>query len=110
VACKQAYCLETAFRVADTCTIFAPKVFLLKGSGPMIFYLILDVMNGFWQLGDAHAENAITLLSTKVVQFNRPAGTANFLVTPGTSCLATMMLSRWDRIAPLGRRIIPNSP
>jgi len=42
-------------------------VFLLKSSGPMVFDLILDVMNGFWQLGDAHTESAITLLPTKVV-------------------------------------------
>src|SRR5580698_3513519 len=30
--------------------------------------------------------------------FNRPAGTGNFLVTPGTSCLATIMLSLRDEI------------
>jgi len=65
-------------------------VFLLKSSGPMVFDLILDVMNGFWQLGDAHTESAITLLPTKVVQLskslmnpgpdrvNRPAGTGLF--------------------------------
>ena len=34
----------------------------------MVFDLILDVMNGFWQLGDAHAESAITLLPTKVLR------------------------------------------
>jgi hypothetical protein len=38
----------------------------LKSSGSMVFDLILDVMNGFWQLGGAHAESAITLLPTKV--------------------------------------------
>jgi len=65
-------------------------VFLFKSSGPMVFDLILDVMNGFRQLGDAHTESAITLLPTKVVQFfsptpnlgrdrfNRPAGTGLF--------------------------------
>ena len=37
------------------------QLFLLKSSGPMIFDLILDVMNGFWQLRDAHPESAITL-------------------------------------------------
>jgi len=46
-------------------------VFLLKSSGPMVFDLILDVMNGFWQLGDAHTESAITLLPTKVVQLSK---------------------------------------
>src|SRR5271165_1306700 len=31
--------------------------------------------------------------------FNRPAGTGLFfLLTPGTSCLATIMLSLWDKI------------
>ena len=34
----------------------------------MVFDLILDGMNGFWQLGDAHAESAITLLPTKVLR------------------------------------------
>jgi hypothetical protein len=38
------------------------QVFLLKSSGPMMFDLILDGMNGFWQLRDAHTESAITLL------------------------------------------------
>jgi hypothetical protein len=33
----------------------------------MVFDLILDAMNGFWQLRDAHTEGAITLLPTKVV-------------------------------------------
>ena len=46
-------------------------VFLLKSSGPMVFDLILDVMNGFWQLGDAHTESAITLLPTKIVQLSK---------------------------------------
>ena len=78
----------------------------------MVFDLILDVMNGFWQLGDAHAESAITLLPTKVLRiqskrdpFNRPAGTGLiFLLTPGTSCLATIELSLRDkRHSPLER-------
>jgi hypothetical protein len=43
----------------------------------MMFDLILDVMNGFWQLGDAHTESAITLLPTKVVQLSKS------LVDPG---------------------------
>src|SRR5271165_1872036 len=46
-------------------------VFLLKSSGPMVFDLILDVMNGFWQLRDAHTESAITLLPTKIVQLSK---------------------------------------
>src|SRR5271165_407317 len=46
-------------------------VFLLKSSGPMVFDLILDVMNGFWQLGDAHTESAITLLPTEVAQLSK---------------------------------------
>ena len=47
------------------------QVFLLKSSGPMMFDLILDVMNGFWQLGDAHTQSATTLLPTKVAYFWR---------------------------------------
>jgi len=43
------------------------QVFPLKSSGPMMFDLILDVMNGFWPLRDAHTESAITLLPAKVV-------------------------------------------
>src|SRR5271165_2390372 len=46
-------------------------VFLLKSSNPMVFDLILDVMNGFWQLGDAHTESAITLLPTEVAQLSK---------------------------------------
>ncbi len=53
------------------------QVFLLKSSGPMMFDLILDVMNGFWQLRDAHTESAITLLPAKVVQLSKS------LVNPG---------------------------
>jgi len=53
------------------------QVFLWKSSGPMMFDLILDVMNGFWQLGDAHSESAITLLPAKVVQLSKS------LVNPG---------------------------
>jgi len=44
------------------------QVFLWKSSGPMMFDLILDVMNGFWQLRDAHTQNAVTLLPAEVVQ------------------------------------------
>jgi hypothetical protein len=36
----------------------------------MMFDLILDVMNGFWQLRDAHTGSAITLLPTKVLQLS----------------------------------------
>jgi hypothetical protein len=43
----------------------------------MMFDLILDVVNGFWHLGDAHTESAITLLPTKVVQLSKS------LVDPG---------------------------
>ena len=53
------------------------QVFLLKSSGPMMFDLILDVMNGFWQLRDAHTESAVTLLPAKVVQLSKG------LVNPG---------------------------
>jgi hypothetical protein len=38
------------------------SVNLLKSSGPMMLDLILDVMNGFWQLRDAHTESAKTPL------------------------------------------------
>jgi hypothetical protein len=38
------------------------QVFLWKSSAPMMFDLILDGMNGFWPLRDAHPESAITLL------------------------------------------------
>ena len=44
------------------------QVFLWKSPGPMMFDLILDVMNGFWQLRDAHTQNAVTLLPAEVVQ------------------------------------------
>jgi hypothetical protein len=93
------------------------QVILLKSSGPMMFDLILDVMNGFWQLGDAHTASPITLLPTRVVQlakslvdpgrlasnlsrdpFNRPSGTgATLHHYPGTSCLATISLSLRDK-------------
>jgi hypothetical protein len=53
------------------------QVFLMKSSGPMMFDLILDGMNGFWQLRDAHTESAITLLPAKVVQLSKS------LVNPG---------------------------
>jgi hypothetical protein len=43
------------------------QVFLWKSSGPMMFDLILDGMNGFWPLRDDHTESAITLLPAKVV-------------------------------------------
>jgi hypothetical protein len=36
----------------------------------MMFDLILDVMNGFWQQRNAHTESAITLLPAKVVRKN----------------------------------------
>jgi hypothetical protein len=68
----------------------------------MMFDLILDVMNGFWQLRDAHTESATTLLPLKLCscrkdRFNRPAGTGYFLMIPGTSCLATIALSLRDK-------------
>ena len=43
----------------------------------MTFDLILEVMIGFWQLGDADTESAITLWLTKVVQWPKS------LVDPG---------------------------
>jgi hypothetical protein len=42
-----------------------------------MFDLILDVMNGFWQLRDAHTESALTPLPTEVVQLSES------LVNPG---------------------------
>src|SRR5271166_3869788 len=42
-----------------------------QSSGPMVFDLILDVMNVFWQLGDAHTKSAITLLPTEVAQLSK---------------------------------------
>ena len=43
----------------------------------MVFDLILDVINGFWQLGDTHTESAITFFSLAPNlgrdPFNRPA-------------------------------------
>ena len=78
----------------------------------MVFDLILDVMNGFWQLGDAHAESAVTLLPTEdslhPIQsrdpFNRPAGTGLiFLLTPGTSYLALSSCPPDKRHSPLER-------
>jgi hypothetical protein len=53
------------------------RFFLLKSSAPMMFDLILDVMNGFWQLRDPHTESAITLSPAKVVQLSKS------LVNPG---------------------------
>ena len=47
------------------------QVFLLKSSAPMMFDLILDVMNGFLQLRDPHTESAIALLPAKVVQLSK---------------------------------------
>jgi hypothetical protein len=35
----------------------------------MMFGLILDVTDRFWQLGDANTEGAIALLPTKVSHF-----------------------------------------
>ena len=37
----------------------------------MMFDLIMDGMNGFWQLRDAHTESAITRLSAKVGQLSK---------------------------------------
>jgi hypothetical protein len=47
------------------------QVFLLKSSAPMMFDLILDVVNGFLQLRDPHTESAIALLPAKVVQLSK---------------------------------------
>jgi hypothetical protein len=44
------------------------QVLLLKSSGPVMFDLILDAINGFCRLREAHTESAITLLPAKVVQ------------------------------------------
>jgi hypothetical protein len=53
----------------------------------MVFDLILDVMNDFWQLGDAHTEGAITLLPAKVVQLLKS------LVHPGP--MIQVLLIEW---------------
>jgi hypothetical protein len=45
------------------------------------------------RIRDAHTESAITLLH----RFNRPAGTWLFLAIPGTSCLATIVMSLRDK-------------
>ena len=55
----------------------------------MMFYLILDVMNGFWQLRDPHTESAITLLPAKVVQLSKS------LLNPGRPLLVEW-LWRWE--------------
>jgi hypothetical protein len=58
----------------------------------MMFDLILDVMNGFWPLRDAHTE------SVQSSRWDEPI----FLMIPGTSCLATIGLSLRDKnIRPL---------
>jgi hypothetical protein len=60
------------------------QVLLWKSSPPMMFDLILDVINGF---------------SAKIgsmVQSSRWDG-AIFLIIPGTSCLATIVLSLRDK-------------
>ena len=52
----------------------------------MVFDLILDVMNGFWRLGDTHTESAITFFSHAHNlgrdPFNRPAGRGYFPHNP----------------------------
>jgi len=58
------------------------QVFLWKSSAPMMFDLILDGMNGFWPLRDAHPESAITLLplpiaELPVLNFCRTCGPLN---------------------------------
>jgi hypothetical protein len=37
------------------------QVLLLESSGPMMFDLIPDVINGFCQLRDAHSDGVVTL-------------------------------------------------
>jgi hypothetical protein len=44
-------------------------ILLLEASRPMMFGLILDVLDRFRHLGNANAEGAITLLPTKVSHF-----------------------------------------
>ena len=75
------------------------EVFLLKSSGPMVFDLILDVMNCFWQLGDTILKAPLYArwyTRPRSVQSSRWDG-AIFLITPGTSCLATISLSLRDK-------------
>jgi hypothetical protein len=55
--------------------------------------LILDVINGFWQLLDAHTESAMS--QAEIGSSSRWDG-AIFLMIPGTSCLATIVLSLRD--------------
>jgi hypothetical protein len=61
----------------------------------MVLDLILDVMNGFWQLGDAQAESAITLLPTKVLRIQ--------------SKPRSVQSSRWDgaNFPPDSRHFVP---
>ena len=47
----------------------------LKSSRPMMFYLMVDVTDRFWQLRNAHPECLVSLLPTEVLQF--PEGLMN---------------------------------
>jgi hypothetical protein len=54
--------------IVEVCAVFLKEgeVFFLKGSCPMMFELLLDVMDRFLNLRDANAECAIALLPSKV--------------------------------------------
>ena len=49
----------------------AGQIFLFECSRPMMFELLLDVMDGFRYLRDAHAEGAVPLLPSKVSQIRK---------------------------------------
>jgi hypothetical protein len=69
--------LHNAFNPHAASETPGTPVLLLKSSISIMFELIFEVMNGFWQLRDADTESAIALLPAKVVQL------AKSLVNPG---------------------------
>ena len=58
----------------------------------MMFDLILNVMNGFWQLRDAHTESAVTLLPAKVCAVVEKSGESRPMIQP----LFIEWLWRWE--------------
>jgi hypothetical protein len=55
-------------RVECACRVRKAQVLLLKSPGPMMFELILDVINDFRQLRDVHTESAIVGASSLVLK------------------------------------------
>ena len=51
------------------------QILLLKSSSPMMFGLMVDITDRFWQLRNAHTECTVPLLPTEVSQF--PEGLMN---------------------------------